>query len=43
MFLVTFVHVAAPSRVSQSWPSFVPAQISPRRIVDGAIANTTSP
>ena len=43
MFFVTFVHVVPPSRVFHSCPSFVPAQIRPRRIVEGAIENTTSP
>ena len=43
MFFVTLVHFAPPSRVYQSLPSFVPAQISPFWICDGAIANTTSP
>ncbi len=43
MFLVTFVQCPPPSRVSQTCPSFVPAQISPFCTGEGAIANTTSP
>ena len=30
MFFVTLFHFAPPSRVYQTWPSLVPAQISPR-------------
>ena len=43
MFFVTFVQLPPPSFVFQIWPSLVPAQIRPRWISDGAIANTTSP
>ena len=42
-FFVTSFHFAPPSRVYQIFPSFVPAQISPREISDGAIAKITSP
>ncbi len=42
-FDVTFVQCLPASRVSQIRPSFVPAQISPRWIFDGAMSNTTSP
>ena len=38
MFFVTLVHVLPPSRVSCTWPSLVPAQISPFSIGDSAIA-----
>src|SRR5437899_490778 len=41
MFLVTLVHDLPPSRVSCTWPSFVPAQISPFSFGDSVIAITT--
>src|SRR5919199_1261896 len=41
MFDVTFVHVAPPSRVTCTSPSFVPAQMSPFSRGDSAMANTT--
>ena len=37
MFFVTSVQFAPPSRVFQTLPSLVPAQISPRWIFDGAM------
>jgi hypothetical protein len=40
---VTSFQLLPPSRVNQILPSLVPAQIRPRRIGEGAIANTTSP
>ena len=43
MLAVTFVQFLPPSRVSCTWPSFVPAQINPAFSGDSAIANTTSP
>ena len=43
MFFVTLVQLPPPSRVSQTWPSFVPAQMSPCCAGEGAMANTTSP
>src|SRR6516225_4905673 len=43
MFLVTSFHFAPPSREFQSFPSFVPAQTSPRCTSENAIAKTTSP
>jgi hypothetical protein len=42
-FFVRSVQVRPPSRVFQTLPSLVPAQIRPRWISDGAIAKTTSP
>src|ERR671926_339033 len=42
MFLVTFVHDLPPSRVSCTWPSLVPAQISPFSRGDSAIAITVN-
>ena len=40
MFFVTLVHVLPLSRVSCTWPSLVPAQISPFSSRDSAIAIT---
>ena len=42
-FFVTSFQCAPASVVFHSLPSFVPAQMSPFCISDGAIANTTSP
>src|ERR1700730_5448441 len=41
MFLVTLVQLFPPSRVTCTWPSLVPAQISPCSLGDSAIAKTT--
>ena len=43
MFSVTSFQLFPPSRVYQTLPSLVPAQIRPCWISDGAMANTTSP
>src|ERR1700740_3319649 len=40
IFLVTFVQLLPPSRVSCTNPSFVPAQITPASLGDSAIAKT---
>ena len=40
-FAVTFVQLCPPSRVTCTFPSFVPAQINPFCFGDSAIANTT--
>ena len=42
-FFVTSTQLVPPSGVYHSLPSFVPAQISPRWISEGAMAKTTSP
>src|SRR5216117_2399449 len=42
MFLVTFVHVRPPSRVSCTCPSFVPAQMSPFSRRHSAMAITVN-
>ena len=42
-FFVTLFHFTPASRVYQTWPSFVPAQISPFCTSDGAMAKITSP
>src|SRR5215831_19064859 len=41
IFFVRFVQFLPPSRVSCTWPSFVPAQMVPAAFGDSAIANTT--
>src|SRR5437899_4365263 len=41
IFLVTFVQFLPPSRVICTWPSFVPAQITPASFGDSAMAITT--
>ena len=41
MFAVTLVQCAPASRVTCTWPSLVPAQMSPFSFGDSAIANTT--
>ena len=43
MFFVTSFQCAPASRVYQTLPSLVPAQIRPFWISEGAMANTTSP
>ena len=42
MFFDTSFHFAPPSRVCQTLPSLVPAQINPRSTSDVAIAKITS-
>src|SRR5487761_2127318 len=42
-FFDTSFQCRPPSRVYQTLPSLVPAQMSPRWMDDGAMANTTSP
>src|SRR5262245_55134915 len=42
MFLDTSFHLAPPSRVYQTLPSLVPAQINPRSTSDAAIAKIAS-